>query len=208
MKAWRFFLGLKTSWLSREILAFNACLPLLMGCLISWKFMPALVPTLHFIMSGTMLIAVVCSIFVYSATGRNSWRFSRTAGKFFGSVALACLSCLLLTGDPFMRAVGWVGFIVVLLARGLQELAFSTIDKPGTSDEDAHAVFSENTYYPMLARARRAGYLFLPVLLIYAGSLHKLYLSAGLIALVALVELTDRFLFFRTVAPNRMPGVR
>lgn len=97
MGAWRFFLGLRTSWMSREILAFTllagaAC----MSCAAAWfdRSLPASLG----LTAAMGLIAVFTSIMIYVDTHRPFWNLQLTAGKFLGSagvlgtVAVAVLS--------------------------------------------------------------------------------------------------------------------
>lgn len=81
-KAWRAFLGLRRSWLSREIVAFGLWLPLVIGA--------ALFPVaaLLWASAGGGLLAVFCSAMVYIDTRRPSWRALVTLPRFFGTVVL------------------------------------------------------------------------------------------------------------------------
>jgi len=83
--AWRFFLGLRKSWMSREILAFG----MFAGCgtafavvvWLGWKMERPLA-------IGTLVLAVVgvaCSAMIYVDTRRPAWSGRRTFTKFFGT---------------------------------------------------------------------------------------------------------------------------
>ena len=104
MGAWRSFLGLKTSWLSREIIVFGGWPPLaltLVGLhflkLDTWT-MPATLAT-----CGVSLLGVFCSVMVYADTRRDFWRIDRTLARFFGTVFLggsaAAIGILTLTSE-------------------------------------------------------------------------------------------------------------
>jgi DMSO reductase anchor subunit len=87
MGAWRFFLGLRTSWMSREILAFTllagaACT----ACAAAW-FDYRLPVTLG-LTAAMGLIAVFTSIMIYVDTHRPFWNLGLTAGKFLGSAGV------------------------------------------------------------------------------------------------------------------------
>lgn len=100
-KAWRFFLGLKTSWLSREILLFNtlaACL--LVGCLDS---VAHVIPVhLETIYATTVVLcgwlSVLTSAMIYHDTKRSEWAIHRTGMQFLESLLSGVLICNLYTG--------------------------------------------------------------------------------------------------------------
>ena len=84
LRAWRFFLGLRTSWLSREILAFNALAPLALATLL-W---PASM-TLRALLIATSVVAVGCSAMIYIDTRRRFWIPLPTFIRFLGTAAIA-----------------------------------------------------------------------------------------------------------------------
>jgi Fe-S-cluster-containing dehydrogenase component/DMSO reductase anchor subunit len=91
--AFRAFLGLRTSWLSREIVAFSL-FALLASLHATAMFLdgPALAPTtaaLAWAAAAAGAGGVFCSVMVYAATRRSHWRGSLTGFKF-------CTSALIL----------------------------------------------------------------------------------------------------------------
>ena len=90
--AWRFFLGLRTSWLSREILAFGLVPPLLGLALAPSGIVPALV------FGALGFVAVFTSVMVYHDTGRPFWRFGLTGARFFGTAVVSGLAALAFAG--------------------------------------------------------------------------------------------------------------
>ncbi len=82
LRAWRCFLGLRKSWLSREIVVFGAFLKLTL--LAAW--MPLLWTTAAGAATG--LLGVYCSVMVYADTQRPFWKLSATALSFFGNTVL------------------------------------------------------------------------------------------------------------------------
>ena len=92
--AWRFFLGLKTSWLSREILAFSLFAPLVM-IFVGMHLLPdqwtAFIPSaVDLPLSVSLwvigLAAVYTSVMIYHDTKRENWHYRWTTPAFFGTV--------------------------------------------------------------------------------------------------------------------------
>ena len=82
--AFRAVIGLRHSWLSREIVAFGAFTAA--ACLfatVCWT-MPSstLLPGLSWSVAVTGLSGVFCSVMVYVFTGRELWRFASTGARF------------------------------------------------------------------------------------------------------------------------------
>ena len=104
--AWRFFLGLRTSWMSREILAFSVFAAQAGATALTsfWtplsQFIPVLSQVEVFINPGawakvlsvvtavTALVSVYCSAMIYIDTGRAFWIRELTFPKFFGTTVL------------------------------------------------------------------------------------------------------------------------
>ena len=94
--AWRFFIGLRTSWMSREILAFSlfalaaqgACAAVFIQQHPEWP-LPRVTPTLILALVATTgflgLAAVFTSSMIYVDTRRPFWNARLTHGKFFGT---------------------------------------------------------------------------------------------------------------------------
>ncbi len=103
--AWRAFLGLRTSWLSREIMAFGAFAgAAAFYATTVWLGDSAVVPgvvaaTFHrwapIVGASTAVIglgAVFCSAMIYHVTMRRWWHFSRTGFKFLMTSVVLGLS--------------------------------------------------------------------------------------------------------------------
>jgi DMSO reductase anchor subunit len=107
LKAWRFFLGLRTSWMSREILVFSifagASATAAVACALHSPALYALAaklapfplkslrdaaPLLAGGSALTALAAVFCSGMIYVDTHRPAWSLSATFAKFYGTTAL------------------------------------------------------------------------------------------------------------------------
>jgi DMSO reductase anchor subunit len=79
--AYRALLGLRTSWLSREILAFGAFMPLAMA----YAVMP--LPAIGAAAAVVGVLGVWCSVLIYATTPR--WSLPHVFARFFGGAALA-----------------------------------------------------------------------------------------------------------------------
>lgn len=87
-EAWRFFLGLRRSWMSREILAF-ALLASLASGLLAWRWWHGSIPIPALVaLAALSLVAVFASAMIYIKTRRAWWNARRTLLSFFGTVAM------------------------------------------------------------------------------------------------------------------------
>ncbi len=120
--AWRAFLGLRRSWMSREIIGFGmfakAAAALVLAAL--WPFLTRLIPALAAVeqivdpgawvlalasvTSATGLLAVFCSAMIYIDTHRPFWAAHLTVPRFFGTT-------LLLGSAGAAAVLGWLGTI-------------------------------------------------------------------------------------------------
>ena len=109
--AFRAFLGLKKSWLSREIVVFGA----FAGAAMIYAMLSALpLPAIkerftapQFLYNDTLLLAagiavaisgiigVICSVMIYGDCRKDIWRESITGIKFFGSMIITGLSTII-----------------------------------------------------------------------------------------------------------------
>ena len=92
--AYRALLGLRTSWLSREILAFGVFMPLAMAYAVT----PS--RTLGLAAAAAGLIGVLCSVLIYAVTPR--WSFAHVAARFFGGTAVAGVATFAVVSFPLL----------------------------------------------------------------------------------------------------------
>ena len=83
LKAWRAFLGLRKSWMSREIVAFSAYAGAASAMILFPHRLDAALGAL-----AMAVVSVACSAMIYVDTRRPFWAASRTFPKFFGTAAL------------------------------------------------------------------------------------------------------------------------
>jgi DMSO reductase anchor subunit len=143
--AYRAVMGLRTSWLSREILAFgvfgglaivHAIIAYLAIRRPAWNNAADLLGVLT---CGAGAAAVSCSIMIYAHTGRPFWSLHRTAAKFFLSCAVLGVPIALLvslmvgawhaefTAAGIMREYGQQLCLALILAAAAKLLLESAI---------------------------------------------------------------------------------
>jgi DMSO reductase anchor subunit len=113
LRAWRFFLGLKTSWLSREILVFSAAAPLALLALVLPDSL-----TVRLLLTVTGLLGVLCSAMIYIDTRRRFWAAPNTLVRFLGTTTLGALAVSL----PAAAAAVMIAKILAEFALGAQPL--------------------------------------------------------------------------------------
>jgi formate dehydrogenase iron-sulfur subunit len=104
LKAWRAFVGLMTSWLSREIIIFGLFAGVAMiyaglfwlpdlGRLTGIRFWPWLSEppfenAVGVVVAISGIVGIFCSIMIYQDTRRTFWRMAMTSLKFWGTTLL------------------------------------------------------------------------------------------------------------------------
>ncbi len=182
-RAWRAFLGLRTSWLSREILLFGAYLPLLgLAALAS----PAIFGPLAALVG---VAGVLSSVMIYAVTPRRYWRLPWTLARFGSTVLVGALAA-----ESLRRPLSFA-----LIAFGTVSLARLALEMIQASNVPA-ARRALNGPLRIQHLARHA----FPVVALGAWGLGLPWAALGLLALG---ELFERTLFFKAVDPSKMPGL-
>ncbi len=212
LKAWRFFLGLRTSWLSREILAFSLFAPIPCALIVfaALPYFPKLplppiaahlLPLCSKIIDHSALplglIAVFTSVMIYHDTHRSLWRFPLGAMRFFGTVAaFAALGNLLVR--PTTPA--WFLLITAVILKMLPEARFLQLgaDEDTPWSPDVHSARLQLGPLGVILRARFA----LALCALFTASIHPW----TALPLLLLAELLERQLFFQSVHAPKMPG--
>jgi DMSO reductase anchor subunit len=237
-KAWRVWLGWRTSWLSREAIALNAFAgaAATAAALIGLRTFPywilsetpvgrsliQLPPALWSIpLWGLAVAAVFAQTRVYSDTGRWCWRDAVTAPRFFGTmISLGCWLGLVLLG-PISALLQSALLTGVIVANGIK-LALELRAASGAGGSDLHPDESRRTV-EFLSGTFRIPHAIRLLIGGLAGIVVPLGMLTGqgpavtdasgsaLVPMMALVclggEILERWLFFRTASPNRMPGM-
>jgi Fe-S-cluster-containing dehydrogenase component/DMSO reductase anchor subunit len=224
LKAWRAFLAWRTSWFSREVIAFGVFIPLATGALLTgfteWK---ALASLLRGASALAGLSGVACSAMIYADTRREFWRASQTFGKFFQTTLLLGTAVVLAVQMLAGRNEVLVSAGVLLAATTAAKLFFefrifrhlACVDAGVPTPLNNSARLLAGELAPIL-RLRVAcsvlGGMICPALVIESLAF-GLMQSASLTAIAAAVlvfcivgEFLERYLFFTALAPERMPG--
>lgn len=201
--AWRFFLGLRKSWMSREILAFSvlagAGAAFAGAAFMGWEIA-------RMIGIGTTLFgaaAVGCSAMIYVDTRRPWWSARMTFGKFFGSSAVLGLHAFAIASKSDLALAGAVAVHWVLAAwetqahlRALEDTEHPAYRSTLTAKKLLGGVNDVRTV-ALLLSASFAG---------FASISHTRWpaVIAALFAIVAVVS--ERYVFFTAASAPKMPG--
>jgi formate dehydrogenase iron-sulfur subunit len=212
--AFRAFLGIRHSWLSREIVAFGLCI-LMTGVAAGLSAMGS--PLMFWSLTAAVIsgvLGVAASVMIYHVTHRPFWNAGRSAPSFvLTSVGLSSMTTWLALQTS---AEGTFGTTDLTLLRGLAGLAFAcglmrlTLLKRAVSDSANVSQVSGDSLRDVVWSQAFLGSVF--SLACGAVLLRPAHEAAGLVAAIGLAaglvtELTERSLFFRAVVPLRMPGV-
>ncbi len=221
LMAWRAFLGLRHSWLSREIAAFSAYggLAVAGAAVVSGAIsVPASVAE-SVVVAGAMagIVGVVCSAFVYSVTHRPLWRLSRILPEFVltATAGGALLTSALLIGSSTPRgaehAVDWLLWAVLFAGVTIVGLDIWFLLRRHV---DEHAARSVRLLLGPLRRQTGArlvlviaGSVAAPaVLLTFDGARSTMAAAIALVILLA-GQMIGRLQFFTASVGPGMPGI-
>lgn len=217
LKAWRAFLGWRTSWFSREIIAFGMFIPMAgLSALASWHAeWSAIVFVLKLVTALAGIAAVACSAMIYVDTRREFWNAKQSFGKFFGTTAvlgIAATMVVLAAGDAADPALSGLAFAlagIAMLKLSFERSIFRHLtdpQEPKLASLNKTALLMDNELGPA-TRLRFAcgvlGGLVFPLIFLL-NPVWAIPLAALVFCLIG--ELLERYLFFTAVAPLRMPG--
>lgn len=227
--AWRAFLGLRTSWLSREAIAFGlfAQLALGYGVVTALPLVIAPVnlpdsagPILRLAAAAFGILGVFFSVMVYVATRRPQWSGTLTGVRFFGTTlalgsasVLAVCAATATAGSTFDRGVlllPWVvmGAMIAKLLVDTWVLSHARKRQLSIHKRTAMLMLGE---LRAVTKARFglavAGGIAMPLGIVGTDlQSNAPLLSLSMLALLIAAELTERYLFFRASPASRMPG--
>ena len=199
--AWRALRGLRTSWLSREVLSlsmFAGAASLYSGMLL-FDVAARAVPGLATAMLGA--VGVFCSARIYTVKARPAWFSAYTPAEFFATA--------LLLGPLFVRALGVYegpALAIAAAAGGVAQLAIQTLKFLWLTRSEQFELRASSM---LLSGHLNRVFLTRFTVLIAAGIVGPLLAPAGapsaLVLLFALSgEWAGRWLFFVSVVPKNM----
>lgn len=219
--AWRFFLGLRTSWMSREILAFSLFAGAGSAAIPAAWFLPGSLISLGATASAAFLgiVAVFTSVMIYVDTHRKFWKMKYTALKFYGAAALLGV----ITVGTIAAWTGWffstdisllihvVASTALLILMALVLSEFSNYRK--ALDDEANTIHQSaliiERLLPKIKTARDILFvvsgLFLFGTILTGGMTMAFSLSLASISIGVFLVL-ERYTFFTAVVAYRMPG--
>ena len=214
--AWRAFLNLRRSWMSREIVVFGMFPPLLVGALALALGAPAAGPAWVWplLRAGSEtgapiigLLGVFCSAMIYHDTHRPLWHWRRSVPLFFGTtVMLGATGAAIFQSSPALPVLVIVATLLKL-AWEISVLRHSTDRELTPLKKTALLVTGRFQYVTMLRLScAMLGGLCLPLLLTMHFVPLPQLLAIAAFTLLLTGELLERFLFFTTVAAPKMPG--
>ncbi len=210
--AWRAFLGLRKSWLSREIVTFGGFSGIAFAYTVSpyLSFVSKFVDT--FLGVLTILIGVIgvfTSVMIYHDTQRLFWRLPVTAAKFFGTTIGLCLTGIVST-SVFSGEVDSSMLWMVLLVFALKAIIELSQLIPTFSEEMTPARKSALLMLHPLRTTLVARYGFFIFGLLLMGQLFRFEANTFVFILGVLLlmggEFLERLLFFKAVSAPKMPG--
>jgi formate dehydrogenase iron-sulfur subunit len=219
--AWRFFLGLRTSWMSREILAFSVYAAALTATLaVAWiSSLRDLLPLFVFGSGALGLISVFTSAMIYIDTRRPFWAARFTTLRFFGTTfllgsAFAAAGLALidffdlaeLTSAATSAAVAATVFRTGLFLWERSNYQSSLADP---DDPARRSALTISTLLPWLPKLRATLFTISTIagILAIAGGFGVQAVFALLAAASTFAaEIFERYSFFTAAASPRMPG--
>ena len=209
LQSWRAFIGVRRSWLSREIVAFNT---LALGVLLQLAVVA--LPFLSFyrhhaavlvFCSLTGAAALLSSIMVYVDTPRAFWNWRHTVPRFLGStLLLGAAGAALFFREPLLFAAT----TAIAVAKFTSELLIfrelpGRVDSPLTrSAMLMKGALSKVTAFRFATLL--LGGVLLPQLAFAGGTTS--WIGPVIFLTLLTSEVAERSLFFRAVAQPKMPG--
>jgi len=208
--AWRAFLGLRKSWLSREIVVFGGCFPLAIAysAALFFEQIPSAVTLAAGILAvGSGLLGIFCSVMIYHDTQRAFWRFPVSAGKFFGATLTLGLSAYLamsaITQVEFNRGLWACAILAVGIKLALEARQLLAVKTEGyrPAKQSARLMLQ-----PLLSITRvRYSVSLIGIVLLGLSCFGSTFAIPGFVCILA-GELLERTLFFKAVVALKMPG--
>jgi Fe-S-cluster-containing dehydrogenase component/DMSO reductase anchor subunit len=201
--AWRFFLGLRKSWMSREILVFGmfaGCGTAFAGVVwLGWKMEGVLG-------IGTLVLAaagITCSVMIYVDTRRPAWSALRTFAKFFGTAIVLGLHALAV----FSALPQWLAIAVAAqwIFAGME-----TRFHLGALDDEAHpahrSALTTERLLGGVEDARTVAMLLGALCAVLAFTTSSRWPAVAAFVFAGIAAIAERHVFFAASCAPRMPG--
>ncbi|MEO6739813.1 MAG: DmsC/YnfH family molybdoenzyme membrane anchor subunit, partial [Chthoniobacteraceae bacterium] len=206
LKAWRAFLGLRKSWMSREIVVFGMYAGAAFGMVVlGWRL-------LAFASLASGLLGVFCSAMIYVDTRRPFWGAWLTMPKFFGTTmvlgATACGALLACLHSPV--ASGFViGATVIRTVLFAWETAahFSALHNEHSATHRSALTTGRLMRWLPITRAALFAIATIASVaaVLTAPGLPPLWAALAFLCTLC-SQLLERYNYFRAVVAPRMPG--
>ncbi|HUG09850.1 MAG TPA: DmsC/YnfH family molybdoenzyme membrane anchor subunit [Opitutaceae bacterium] len=181
LRAWRVFLGLRRSWLSREAVVFGGWF----GALAAAVFTQ--LPAIEIAAFAIGSVGVFCSAMIYIDTGRRGWSAASVSARFAGTVMLAAG----LAVSPI------AGLAAAALKLAIDRIALAR------GPWETRALESGALRFAFRMRSLLGG---TGLLLLAAAALGETGAWPVGAAFIVAGELAERILFFRAIDGSKMPG--
>lgn len=216
LRAWRVFLGLRRSWLSREAVIFGGWFGLAgVATLLRWnptglistQLITAATPWATWTTAALGGIGLFCSVMIYVDTRRPFWRFAQTAPRFFGTAAvLGSAAGFALYSDV---RYAFVFGVATLFKLAVETRCLRPLDQEDEAPTPARqtALLLSDALRGATALRYLTGFALVAMSVVMLVALPSPVARWSLLGLALLSEGTERYLFFRAVFAPKMPGV-
>ena len=212
--AWRAFLGLRRSWLSREIAVFSIFFffaSVYVASLLWPQGFSGLTGYLSLATTLSGFAGVYCSIMIYVDTQRPFWAGLPTSLRFGGSSLLFGLLAIGLSRLLSGESVQWIAGLTWLLM--LFKLGYEANQVWGPHSQAAKMTPAKKSAALMRGPLQAILHLrfasaigFMLLLAPFCFGAQWLLGMGALVLLLLITEFSERVLFFRAVAAPKMPG--
>ncbi len=212
--AWRAFLNLKRSWMSREIVVFGMYPPLLTLAVTLSFFNPEPAWLMNPLRTGSGILApfvgllgVFCSIMIYHDTRRPLWNWIRSAPLFFGTMlTLGAAGTAILFPTIQILMLVFLPTVAKLLAEivTLRHVTQPTLTPLKKSALLITGRFQRVAWTRLLCAI--LGGMGIPLLVMVNVFPATSGIAAIMFTLLLAGEIMERFLFFSAVVAPKMPG--
>ncbi len=234
LRMWRVFLGLRTSWLSREAVVLGKYMGVLSAAIgvmalpLVWDWIPESIQAWIPLQSiptwagrALLLVSILigfaglyCSAMIYIATKRKLWRPQRTLPRFFGTALVSgpITVATIYAYFEFTTMAGALAMVTVvsLVWKLIHERSIYLVSGGDSYDLRSKRLIQRHLIYSALARVTCGVLAIVFAISAIAGCLvapmPAVVLSLIAVALMIVGENLERLLYFRSVVYDRMPG--